>query len=114
MGVCRRPHPVKGETVINRIEKWFGGDLNFRVFIVLQVVGLITLAILEVMGMDNWRPWSLFPDFDYGFWWSFSDFSAWKHGAFNYIAIAAVFGPVFTIKAIHIMRGTRETRPSKR
>ena len=101
--ICRDPHPVIGETVIKRIEKWFGGDLHFRVFIVLQVVGLITLVILEVMGMDNWRPWSLFPEFDYGFGWSFADFSAWKRGSFNYIAITALFGPALMMKAIQML-----------
>lgn len=100
--------------MINSIEKWFGGDLCFRVFIVLQVVGLITLVILEVMGMDNWRPWSLFPGFDYGFWWSFADFSAWKGGSFNYIAIIALFGPVLTIKTICWITGARETKQRKR
>ena len=92
-----------------RIRELFVHEWVWRLFIVLQAVGIIGLIYVDVTNSD----WSLFPDFTdfrgrFDFDWDFFKKWHWTRYHTNWYAIALLLGPFTISKSIDWISESRK------
>nr|NJM00845.1 hypothetical protein [Desulfobacula sp.] len=87
------------------MKKWFESERIFRLFVFLQIIGIISVVFYDM----NFYKWDILPDNRgwawYQFWefhWAFFETRFWtKYGNFsNWVALGLIFGPIFISKSL--------------
>lgn len=83
------------------LKKYFVHEWSWRLYVVLQVIGLVGLVYLDVTNKN----WSIVPDFfDYrgrlGFYWDIFKEWHWTRYHTNWYAIIFLFGPFVIAKSL--------------
>jgi len=86
----------------------FEKEWLYRTFIVTQILGLITICIMDITE----RNWDFLRISNYGFEWrhfALLDYNDWRRYPFqNYITLFAIFFPLPITKAIDWILGAKE------
>ena len=98
----------------NWLRSWFPTEFSYRLYVVLELLGLFFLLHMGVV--DNDDSWFLLPrngNYCYhcvfgNYEWSLFDGFQWTHYSHNWWAMVYIFGPFLTAKAVGWLQTAKE------